>query len=118
MAFAGFMKYCMNYVGSYSLSRDLPPVVEADLTPGCLIVQPNPKGGIGHLSMLFDVGADAKGHRAFLVGYGFLPAQSVHLARPDAPNAAAGSATWFTLQGFQEQHAYLGKTFVYRRFAP
>lgn len=115
--FIRFLKHCMNYVGSYSLSRDLPSVDESDLGPGCLIVQPNPKGGIGHLSMIFDMARNARGERVFLVGYGFLPAQSVFLAKPDAGNGPAATA-WFSLEGFQAQHAYLGKTFVYRRFAP
>lgn len=111
-----FLAHCMEFVGSFSMNRDLGKIEASELQPGDLIVQPNPKGGIGHLSLVVDVARDAKGRVALLVAYGFLPAQSVHLPRPEVRHAAAPGSPWFTLEGFQSQHEGLGATFTYRRF--
>lgn len=111
-----FLAHCMEYVGSYSMNRDLRKIDAAELAPGDLIVQPNPKAGIGHLSLVVDVARDARGRTALLVAYGFLPAQSVHLPKPGPGNGADASSPWFTLEGFQRQHEPLGAAYTYRRF--
>jgi hypothetical protein len=110
-----FLSHCFNYVGSYSLSRDLPEVAEADVLPGDLVVQPNPRGGVGHLSIVVDVAASASGARAYLIGYGYLPAQSPILPVPETGRGIAASP-WFTMAGFQAQHAALGPRYGFRRF--
>lgn len=116
--FLRFLSYCMAYVGSWSLDRDLPAITAPELLPGDVIVQPSARaGGIGHLSIVFDVAAGPGGRRAYLVGYGFLPAQSVFIALPEPGNAVAPGSPWFTRAGFESQHSYLGARFTYRRFA-
>lgn len=111
--YRSFLAHCMAYLNSASLNRDLAAVESGDLQPGDLVVQPNPRGGVGHLSIVFDVAESARGERLYLVGYGFMPAQDVHIPRPAE---GRGRGDWFTLEGFQAQHLNLGATYTFRRF--
>lgn len=110
-----FLRSAFSNSNSHSLKKGLSAVKPADLRPGDLIVQ-NETGGIGHVSVIFDMCENGKGKRRYLIGFSFMPAQEMHLERARPPHGRAG---WFTLKGFYD---YLEARFpfgqpVLRRFS-
>jgi len=105
-AFERYLHFVMQYANSASLARDLAGVAEVDLAPGDLYLQPDPRGGVGHASVLLRVCRNRAGERLYLFGYGFIPAQDFHLPRPAAGEGRDG---WFTLDGFRRHVAAFGE---------
>lgn len=111
--FEQFLHYLFLWTGSAALKRDLQAVEAGDLLPGDLIVQ-NTTGAMGHVSVILDVAQDSSGHRLYLIGNGWTPAQSffVRIARPDE-----GSDGWFTLAGYENHLSVYGfGPFNFRRW--
>ncbi len=111
--FEQFLHYLFLWTGSAALKRDLQAVEAGDLRPGDLIVQ-NTTGAMGHVSVILDVAQDSSGHRLYLIGNGWTPAQSffVRIARPDE-----GSDGWFTLAGYENHLSVYGfGPFNFRRW--
>lgn len=111
-----FFRWACANANSYSQKRGLSPVTEEELRPGDLLVQ-NETGGVGHTSIVFDVAAGPAGKRAYLMGFGFMPAQEAHIEKA---GPARGTAGWFTLEGyyrFLDEHLPFGRP-VLRSFEP
>mgnify|MGYP001107024683 CR=1 FL=1 len=90
------------------------PVALDSLQPGDMIVQ-NRTGGMGHLSIIFDICADDSDERLYLIGSGWTPAQEIIIHRAAADE---GSGHWFTLEGYRRHlEAFDFGPFTYRRFA-
>jgi len=112
-----FMKYLnkvMAYCNTSSMARDYKIVHPDSLLPGDMYIQPDPsgKGGIGHLSIIFDIAENYKGEKVYLFGYGFMPAQDLHILWPDEDE---GIAEWFSLDGYEHYIRGFG-TGQYHRF--
>jgi hypothetical protein len=112
-----FFIWTCDHANSYSQKMGLYEVKEErQLKPGDLMVQ-NQKGGVGHVSILFDVCENEAGGRLYLIGFGFMPAQECHIE--EAP-ADLGQEGWFTLDGYRQylkQHLDFGKPEL-RSFVP
>ncbi|MFQ6093736.1 MAG: DUF4846 domain-containing protein, partial [bacterium] len=113
----GFVKYLnrvMAYCNTSSMARDYRTVHPDSLLPGDMYIQPDPsgRGGIGHLSIIFDVAVNDEGQKLHLFGYGFMPAQDLHIVRP---NENEGVGDWFTLEGYENYSRVFGKG-QYHRF--
>ncbi len=111
--FERFLHYLFLWTGSAALQRDLHKLRADDLRPGDLIVQ-NTTGAMGHVSVILDVAQDSSGHRLYLIGNGWTPAQSffVRIARPEE-----GSEGWFTLAGYEKHLSVYGfGPFNFRRW--
>lgn len=106
-----FFKWVCNHANSYSQKKGLYEVEENALRPGDLIVQ-NQTGGIGHVSVIFDICENEKGEKLYLVGYSFMPAQECHIEKADDE---PGSGGWFTLAGYYQHSAGFGPS-VLRSF--
>ena len=98
-----FVWVCDN-ANSYSQKMGLYEVEEQNLMPGDLIVQ-NQTGGIGHVSVIFDICANENGEKLYLVGYSFMPAQECHIEKADDKFGVGG---WFTLEGYYRHTAGFG----------
>lgn len=93
-----FLRWAMSVANSHSQKKGLFAVPsERELLPGDLLVQ-NETGGIGHASIIFDVAENASGHRVYLIGFGFMPAQEAHIEK--APENR-GEGGWFSIDGYR-----------------
>jgi hypothetical protein len=72
-----------------ALARDGQRIKLADLRPGDFFVLTGVP--YGHAVLVLDMAMDAQGRRALLLGQSFVPAQNVHVLRPNA------SSVWFVL---------------------
>jgi hypothetical protein len=99
-SFRQFLKWHMAHANSHSIKAGALPVADEPLDPGVMFVQ-NSGGGIGHVSLIVDAARDKNGHRVFLVGFSFMPAQQFHLEKASDSHGIQG---WFTRQGYE---AYL-----------
>jgi len=97
-AFNNYLRFVFIYAGSASLGRDLKKVASHKVMPGDLYIQPNPSGGIGHVSIVFDVATNKNGNRLYLMGYGYIPAMSLFIVQPESTQ---GIGNWFTEEGFK-----------------
>lgn len=79
--FRNYLDLIFNYAGTISLNQETKPVVKnSDLTTGDILITP---GSPGHVVFISGVCSNKRGHRLFLLGEGFTPAQSIHiLANP------------------------------------
>ena len=86
--YRGFRRYMdriFTYAGSYSLERELRPVLAADIQIGDAFI----KGGFpGHAVLVIDMAANgATGQKRFLLMQSFMPAQDMHvLKNPRSPD--------------------------------
>lgn len=105
--FDKYLRFVMTYANSSSLARDLLTVEESELLPGDIYIQPDPsgRGGIGHVSVVLDISETKEGHRLYLFGYGFIPAQDFHLPLPSKDQ---GVGKWFSLEGYKDHIAVFG----------
>lgn len=115
-SFRSFLKWAFAYSNSYSLKKGCKKITADELVPGDMIVQ-NETGGIGHVSMIMDIGESKEGKRLYLIGYSFMPAQEFHIEKAQEGYGIHG---WFTLKGY---YRYLTDFFnfgepVLRRFEP
>lgn len=77
-----------------ALSRDGARVKMADLRPGDFFVLTGVP--YGHAVLVLDMAKDAEGRRALLLGQSFVPAQNVHVLRPNA------TSVWFVVDEDEE----------------
>ncbi|MEO6098445.1 MAG: DUF4846 domain-containing protein [Fibrobacteria bacterium] len=116
-SYSSFLKSSFSNSNSYSLKRGSQPVAsEADLVPGDMLIQ-NEDGGIGHVSVILDIGEAPGKPRLYLVGFSYMPAQEFHIEKA---SVIQGKGGWFTYKGYL---AYLDEILPYgppvlRRFAP
>jgi len=96
--FRSFLRWAMANANSHSLKNGCSLVDSLDLLPGDMLVQNN-SGGVGHVSVVMDACADSTGHRYYLLGYGYMPAQEFHLERASPEYGPQG---WFDLQGIYQ----------------
>ena len=114
MPYLGFLKTTLSNTNSYAIKKGCREIPEAEAMPGDMIVQ-NRGGGAGHVSIIINVCKSAKGDQLYLIGFGFSPAQEVHIEKA---SDAYGKQGWYTLKGYYE---YLQDNFdfgspVLRRF--
>lgn len=94
-----FLRRAMAGSNSYSLKMGGIEISEEnDLIPGDMLVQ-NETGGIGHVSVIFDICANDEGKRLYMIGYSFMPAQEMHIEKAQGQMGVDG---WFTLKGYRE----------------
>ena len=98
-AFRAYLATVFGWANTGSLARDTAPIALADLRPGDFVVQP---GGPGHAVLILDLATDPEGHRAVLLGQGFMPAQSfqvLHPGRRDPGSMPGGveNGAWFRI---------------------
>lgn len=91
-SFRRYLDFVFTYAGTRSLSAFADKVERAALQPGDFLVDPARRGP-GHAVLVLDVATDREGHRAALLGQGFMPAQSFQVLAD-----GTGSA-WFALDG-------------------
>lgn len=106
MSYEKFLFQRFSYSNSYSLKMGGSKIVESQLRPGDLIVQ-NETGGIGHVSIIFNICRNQEGEQLYLIGYSFMPAQEIHIERA---TSRYGKAGWFTLEGY---YRYLAEYLPY-----
>ncbi len=104
-----FFKWTCNYANSYSQKKGLYKVKEEHLHPGDIIVQ-NRDGGIGHVSIIFDICENNNGEKLYLIGYSFMPAQECHIEKATDKYGLKG---WFRLNGYFK---YLEKHLNYDKY--
>jgi uncharacterized protein DUF4846 len=93
-SFRAYLNEVFRYANTGSLAAQGARVAPDDLRPGDFFVLP---GAPGHAVLVVDVAVDGAGRRAALLAQGFMPAQNVHVLRPDAPAAVTGGGAWFLL---------------------
>lgn len=106
VAFMKYLRFVFTYAGSASLARELPKTESLKLKPGDMYIQASPSGGIGHVSIVFDVCDNQKGKRLYLIGYGYIPAMSLFIVKP---GTGEGQGDWFSEQGFKDHIRHFGK---------
>jgi hypothetical protein len=75
--FRNYLDLIFNYAGTISLNQETKPVVKnSDLKTGDILITP---GSPGHVVFISGVCSNKQGHRLFLLGEGFTPAQSIHI---------------------------------------
>ncbi len=78
--FRRYLRVVMMFSGTASLGRELKHIRASRAGAGDLLLQ----GGFpGHTSILLDEVRNTKGQRLFLLGQGFMPAQSFHVVRSE-----------------------------------
>jgi len=82
--FRKYLRLVFAYAGSYSLSKELQPLTQAEIAPGDVFI----RGGFpGHAVIVVDVVANAEGERRFMLAQSYMPAQDIHiLVNPADPN--------------------------------
>lgn len=95
-SYKDFLFNRFNYSNSHSIKFGGKRIEKSELRPGDLIVQ-NEKGGIGHVSVIFNICRNEKGEKLYLIGYSFMPAQEMHI---EGASAGEGKEGWFTLEGY------------------
>ena len=78
-----------SWTNTGALSRDAQRVDMADLRPGDFFVVPGVP--YGHTVLVLDMAKDATGRIAVLLGQSFVPAQNVHVLRPNT------TSVWFVI---------------------
>ncbi len=74
--FRKYMIQIFSYAGTASLTKELKRVDLADISPGDVFIQ----GGFpGHAVMVLDVVENDVGHKQFLLGQSYMPAQDFHI---------------------------------------
>ena len=98
--FEKYLRWHMAYSNSYSIKKGARRIEDHQLQPGDMFVQ-NTDGGVGHVSVIVDAAQDARGERAYLIGFSFMPAQEFHIEKAARRFGPEG---WFTPEGYR---AYL-----------
>lgn len=95
-----YLYWHMKYSNSYSIKLGANRVYSLEqLTAGDMFVQNESEEGIGHVSVVVDEAINAFGHKVYLVGYSYMPAQQFHIEK--APESF-GLQGWFTAKGYTE----------------
>ncbi|MCA8830781.1 DUF4846 domain-containing protein [Hymenobacter pini] len=87
-----YLDQIFTYAGTLSLSKELRPMLLAQVRPGDVLIQ----GGLpGHAVLVLDVAVQPNtGRRVALLAQSYMPAQQMHVLKA-GPRASAGA--WFTL---------------------
>ncbi|MFH2055745.1 MAG: DUF4846 domain-containing protein [bacterium] len=113
-SFDSYLRYLFTWSGSWAVLKYAEPVDPDNLQPGDMIVQ-NRTGGMGHLSIIFNICRNQAGEKLYLIGSGWTPAQEIVIHRPAG---GEGEGHWFTLAGYARHLAAFDfGPFAYRRFA-
>ncbi len=78
-----YLKHFMANSNSFSLKKGLNEIKEEEFLPGDIIVQ-NDSGGIGHVSVVFDICKNKDCKKLYLIGFSFMPAQECHIEKADS----------------------------------
>ncbi|MDP8238917.1 MAG: DUF4846 domain-containing protein [Candidatus Hatepunaea meridiana] len=84
--FRRYLNKVFNYAGTKSISKYAQQVPKENIMAGDYFVQ---AGSPGHSVIILDIVEDDDGRKQFLIGQGFMPAQSFHILR------SAGGSVWF-----------------------
>ena len=99
----GFKEYLywhMKYSNSYSLKLGAKKIKSlSELVAGDMFVQNDSEEGIGHVSVVLDEAINQYGHKVYLVGYSFMPAQQFHIEKAKQEYGIDG---WFTAEGYKQ----------------
>lgn len=91
-----FLKAALSWTNPYSITLGAYPLEPEDLRPGDCIIQTTGRA-LGQTSLVLDQCTDNGGHDLFLMGFGFSPAQELHIEK--APDEC-GQGGWFSLKGY------------------
>ncbi|MFC6224288.1 DUF4846 domain-containing protein [Hymenobacter artigasi] len=96
-ALARYLVPTFGYAGTLSLSRELRPVLLAQVQPGDVLIH---GGAPGHAVLVVEVAENPASHQKYvLLAQSYMPAQSIHLLRNvDVPALGA----WFAVPGPNE----------------
>ncbi len=113
-SYLGYLRWHMAYSNSYSIKLGAKPVrLLSDLQAGDMFVQNQGNEGIGHVSVVIDQAENEFGHKLYLVGYSFMPAQQFHIEKASEEHGIDG---WFTADGYErfakEQFGFFGEPIV------
>lgn len=98
--FKRYLHWHMTHSNSYSIRRGAKKVrLLSELRAGDMFVQNDSEESIGHVSVVVDEAVNSFGHKLYLVGYSFMPAQQFHIERAGDEYGIAG---WFTADGYTQ----------------
>lgn len=98
-SFRNYLYWHMSYSNSYSLKLGANKVsLVSELRAGDMFVQNDSEEGIGHVSVVVDEAQNSFGHKVYLVGYSYMPAQQFHIEKADEEHGLSG---WFTADGYR-----------------
>lgn len=119
--YLSYLRWHMAYSNSYSIKLGAKPVrLLSELQAGDMFVQNKGDEGIGHVSVVIDQAENEFGHKLYLVGYSFMPAQQFHIEKASEQHGIDG---WFTASGYErfakEQFGLFGEPVVmqFERFS-
>lgn len=99
-SYLSYLRWHMAYSNSYSIKLGAKPVrLLSELQAGDMFVQNQGDGGIGHVSVVIDHAENEFGHKLYLVGYSFMPAQQFHIEKASEQHGIDG---WFTADGYEQ----------------
>jgi len=115
-SFRSYLRWHMAYSNSFSIKLGAKTVpLLSELQVGDMFVQNPGDEGIGHVSVVLDQAKNEFGHKLYLVGYSFMPAQQFHIEKASEQHGIDG---WFTADGYrqfaEEQFGLFGKPTVMR----
>lgn len=108
-----YVRQVMTWTNSATFARTLPAVARSKIGAGTLLVQPNPTGGTGHLSLVVERAVDGAGKERYLIAMGFMPAQNMWVVSP--PATPRHLRPWCTLKEFGKFMSQFGPL-KFRRF--
>lgn len=113
-SYLSYLRWHMAYSNSYSIKLGAKPVrLLSELQAGDMFVQNRGDEGIGHVSVVIDQAENEFGHKLYLVGYSFMPAQQFHIEKASEHHGIDG---WFTAEGYErfarEQFGLFGEPVV------
>ena len=108
-SFRDYLYWHMSYSNSYSLKLGANKVsLLSELRAGDMFVQNDSEEGIGHVSVVVDEAQNSFGHKVYLVGYSYMPAQQFHIEKADEEHGLNG---WFTADGYRRYAIEMFGTF-------
>ena len=108
-SFRDYLYWHMSYSNSYSLKLGATKVsLLSELRAGDMFVQNDSEEAIGHVSVVVDEAQNSFGHKVYLVGYSYMPAQQFHIEKADEEHGLNG---WFTAEGYRRYAIEMFGTF-------
>jgi hypothetical protein len=95
--FRSYMDRVFAFAGSYSLEREMRPVLPVDMQIGDVFI----KGGFpGHAVLVVDMAINPEnGEKRFLLLQSYMPAQDMHILK----NPKAGASPWYPMPAEKDQ---------------
>jgi hypothetical protein len=87
-----YLDFVYAYAGSLSLSKELRPVVWADMQPGDVLII---GGSPGHAETVMDMAEDELGHKVFLLSQSYMPAQDIQVLENPSN---VDTSPWYSLK--------------------